>query len=220
MIFRLPKRTQPDIQPDIQPDRPKLPPTAPTRRSSWWFWLALLCQTGLILAVPAQDAYTYATGRPVTLQTAPVDPYDLLRGYSQRLSYEISDTNRLQKLSGGSAVSQSSGEFYLVLEAPASGASNQPPKPWQPVRISPTRPENLAQNQVALQGKTDPYGRISYGLETYYMPEDQRNQINRQISEIGQIQQNQQAFVVEIKVDSAGNAVPISLWVKDQNYRF
>ena len=37
MIFRLPKRTQPDIQPDIQPDSPKLPPTAPARRSGWWF---------------------------------------------------------------------------------------------------------------------------------------------------------------------------------------
>ena len=27
----------------------------------------------------------YSTGRPVTLKTAPIDPYDLLRGYSHDL---------------------------------------------------------------------------------------------------------------------------------------
>jgi len=217
MIFRLPRRNQPDIQPDIQPDSSHSPPIAPSRLSGWWFWLPLLFQTGLILTVPAQDAYTYVTGRPVTLQTVPVDPYDLLRGYSQSLSYEISDPNRLENLPGGIVVSSSSSEFYLVLEAPATGVTSQPPKPWQPVRLSSICPKHLPQNQVAIQGKTDPYGRISYGLETYYMPEDQRNQIN---SAISKIRQNQQAFVVEAKVDSAGNAVPISLWVKDQNYRF
>ncbi len=210
MIFRLLKRTQPDTQPDLLDSFPKFP------RSGWWFWLPLLFQTGLILAVPAQDAYTYATGKPVTLQTAPVDPYDLLRGYSQTLGYEISNADQLKKLPGGALTSQYSRDFYLVLEAPT--ATTQPPKPWKAIQLSATRPENLPPNQVALQGKINQYGQISYGLETYYMPEDQRNQLN---TEIRETQQNQpQAFVVEVKVDRNGNAIPISLWVKDQRYRF
>ena len=220
MIFRLPKRTQPgdkpDTQPDTQPNAPLPQLKTAAHRSGRWFWLSLALQTGLILAVPAQDAYTYATGRPVTLQTVPVDPYDPLRGYSQTLSYDISDAARLKQLPGGGSIAPAS-DFYLVLEAPAASSASQPPKPWKPVRVSLTRPNKLPANQVALQGKTDRSSSISYGLETYYMPEDQRGLIN---AEIGKIQQGQQAFVVDIKVDSSGNAVPISLWVKNQNYRF
>ncbi len=216
MIFRLPKRDQPEVQPSVQPDKFTLPPQMPTRFWGWWFWLPLLFQTGLILAVPAQDAYTYATGRTVTLQTAPVDPYDLLRGYSQTLGYEISDAAQLEKLPNGELASKYSSDFYLLLEAPT--ATTIPPQPWKPIKLSATQPENLSPNQVVLQGHVNQYGQITYGLETYYMPEAQRQQINTEISRIQQSQP--QAFVVEIKVDSTGNAVPTSLWVKDQNYRF
>ena len=54
------------------------------------------------------------------------------------------------------------------------------------------------------------------------MPEDQRNKINNNISQARRsVTENQmQPIVVEIKVDSQGNSVPVSLWVKEQNYRF
>ncbi|QYO62886.1 GDYXXLXY domain-containing protein [Leptolyngbya sp. 7M] len=143
-------------------------------------------------------------------------PYFVLRGHYQTLGYEISRSDQLRSLPGGEWFEQQfkAGQFYVVLEAPATETT--PPKPWQPVRISPTRPTNLAANQVAIQGRTNRYGQISYGLETYYMPEAQRNALNTDISQT----QDRQAFVVEVKVDGSGNAVPISLWVKDRNYRF
>ncbi|MBF2049101.1 MAG: GDYXXLXY domain-containing protein [Elainella sp. C42_A2020_010] len=218
---RLPEQIPP--LPQLQPS----PPVAnlPRRLPSWRLWLPLLFQTGLILAVPAQDAYTYVAGRQITLQTAPVDPYDLLRGHYQTLGYEISRSDELRALPGGEWFEQhqfKAGRFYLVLEAPATETTTEtatettPPKPWQPVRISATRPTNLAANQVAIQGRTNRYGQISYGLETYYMPEAQRNALNSDISQT----QDRQAFVVDVKVDGSGNAVPISLWVKQRNYRF
>lgn len=215
-----PSNQHPDQIPQTQPQ------TLPEIRSayrlpSWRLWLPLLFQTALILAVPAQDAYTYAVGKQITLQTAPVDPYDLLRGHYQTLGYEIAQADDLKALPGGEWFDQhpgQAGKFYVVLEAPPVPAAKPigAPQPWKPVRISASHPSGLAANQVTIQGQIDRYGRITYGIETYYMPEARRNELN---AEIGKIQ-NRQAFVVDVKVDSSGNAVPISLWVSDHNYRF
>jgi uncharacterized membrane-anchored protein len=80
------------------------------------------------------------------------------------------------------------------------------------------RPKDLSGDRVALKGELHQVGQIEYGLETYYMPEEQRIQINRDIS---QAQASQaRSFVVEVKVDDRGNALPVSMWVGDRNYRF
>jgi uncharacterized membrane-anchored protein len=208
-----PHNPLPQIETETLPQVTRLPRRLP----SWRLWLPLLFQTALILGVPAQDAYTYVAGRQITLQTAPVDPYDLLRGHYQTLGYEISRSDQLRSLPGGEWFEQhqfKAGQFYVVLEAPTTETT--PPKPWKPIRISATRPTDLAANQVAIQGKTNRYGQITYGIETYYMPEANRNELNTDISQT----QDRQAFVVDVKVDGSGNAVPISLWVKDRNYRF
>ncbi len=194
----------------VAPPRPRLP--------LWRLALPLLFQVGLITAIPAQSAYTYFTGRTVVLQTAPVDPYDLLRGYSQTLGYEVADVARLEKLPGGKQLkNQRPGTLvYVVLQAPQANQSI-PPEPWQPIRIEMNRPQNLSSNQIALRGRYNGW-QITYGLETYYMPEDQRDAIN---AEIGQLQRrDRQSFVVETKVDASGNAVPVSLWLRDRRYRF
>ncbi len=194
----------------------------------WWkFAVPLVLQTALILAVPAQAVYTHLSGTTVILETRPVDPYDLMRGYYQTLSYKISDTNTLKKLPGWAEIApqtnyapnyqSNSQTFYIVMEQPANPKSTEPPSPWQPIKISRDRPQDLAANQVAIQGEYINEWQILYGLETYYMPEDQRVQINNEIAEA---QRQPQAFVVEIKVDRSGNAVPVSLWVRDRNYKF
>jgi len=197
------------------------PATQPTERRlpGWRLWIPLLFQAALIIGVPAQDAYTMATGRLVTLQTAPVDPYDPLRGYYQILGYEISRVDRLKQLPGGEWLNQGiqgyvpEGNIYVVLEAPTVSKTN-PPAVWQPVRVSLQRPTDLADNQVALKGQYDGW-QIVYGLETYYMPEDRRQEVNQAITNTPQ-----QAFVVEAKIDAQGNSVPVSLWVRDRNFRF
>ncbi|MEO9124284.1 MAG: GDYXXLXY domain-containing protein, partial [Microcoleus sp.] len=83
----------------IQPPSFTLSPAA-KRLPAWRLWVPLLLQIGLITAVPATAVYTLVTGKTVVLQTAPVDPYDFLRGYYQVLSYDISDPRNLEKLPG------------------------------------------------------------------------------------------------------------------------
>ncbi len=201
------------------------------------FWLILAFQTLLLLAIPAQAVYTHLTGRSIVLQTAPVDPYNLFQGYSVTLNYDISDARNLQKLPGWDAIApqtpsqnseplntnpflpnrSSSQAFYVILQAPPDAAT-QPPKPWTAVAIAPTHPANLPPNQIALRGVYR-QGQIFYGLETYFIPEEQRDEINQQIQQL-QTETGSPPFVVEAKVGAGGKAIPFSFWLKQQRYQF
>ena len=184
------------------------------------FVVPLLIQAGLILAIPAQPVYTYVTGRTVILQTIPVDPYNILTGYYQILRYDISTESTLKKLPGSKDLLKNGNSFYVILQELQSTGEGIP-QAWKPLRLSQEIPDKLPANQIALKGKYQ-FGSVKYGLEKYNIPEDQRNQINRNISQArsSTTQPDKQPIVVEIKVDSQGKAVPISMWVKEQNYRF
>jgi len=174
---------------------------------------------------------TEITGKTVMLKTAPVDPYDPMRGYSQTLSYDISRTDTLSKLPGWKELPkerygnylQSNTIFYIIMQAPKDPAATSP-QPWKPIAIKLAlaktdrqafRPETLPPNQIAIKGKTNSW-TVQYGLETYYMPEDLRDQVN---NEANTASRNNTSFV-EIKVNAEGRAVPISLWLGKKNYRF
>ena len=212
-----------------------LPPAA-KHLKAWRLWVPLLLQIGLIAAVPATAIYTFVTGKTVVLQTVPVDPYDFLRGYYQVLSYDISDRANLEKLPGlkdlpaekipcppGAVCTQnthrvkSGTSFYVILEAPKAATHSGRPQAWKPVGVSLENPANLPANQIAIKGKYNG-SQMEYGLETYYLPENEREKVNQEISEAQRKQR--QSFVVEVKVDKTGRAVPVSLWVADRNYRF
>ena len=180
--------------------------------------IPLSIQLLIIVSVPSQSFYTYKTGKNAIIQTMPVDPYDFLRGYSQTLNYEISNLRNLKNLPGGKTLKQGD-TFYLTLQAPES-SKQQPPLPWTAVEINHSRPSNLSSNQIALKGIVSKYNRANYGLETYYMPENQRNKINQEIRKLRRENNSRQAFVVEIKVDRFGNSIPYSLWLGNNNYRF
>ncbi|MEO8891727.1 MAG: GDYXXLXY domain-containing protein [Coleofasciculaceae cyanobacterium] len=206
----------------------------------WRFWLPLLFQTGLILAVPAQAIYTQLTGKTVILQTIPVDPYELLQGYSQTLKYDISNQDSLRKLPGwqelpkqqptGSKLNfiEPGTHFYVTLAEPLGPPKSQLPQAWKPIAVSLRRPVKLQESQVALAGVVKA-GSIQYGLERYYIPEDQREQINNDLRQsklsdptpvqlalplADSPQQPKPPVVMEIKVNNQGNAVPIGLWAR------
>ncbi|MEW6492242.1 MAG: GDYXXLXY domain-containing protein [Cyanobacteriota bacterium] len=220
------------------------PSDSPPPTPIWRFWIPLIFQAALILAVPAQALYTQLTGKTVILQTVPVDPYELLRGYSQTLRYNISLQENLRKLSGWKELPKQPAtdkelslikpgtRFYVILEAPKAlqpSAKTQLPQAWKPIAVSLQRPSPLPPNQVALKGLVQ-NGFIQYGLETYYIPEDQREQINTDLraarpNNSSQSQQflqpaepmesqPQPPVVMEIKVDDQGKSVPVSLWAR------
>ncbi len=187
---------------------------------AWWkFLLPFSVQLLIILAIPSQSLYTYAFGKTVTIQTIPVDPYDLIRGYSQTLRYDVlSNWNDLKKLPGGEKLEQGA-TFYVTLQAPKS-LEQKPPISWTAIAVSNEKPDNLATNQIAIAGIKKDYRSAVYGLETYYMPEDQREKINQEIRKLQRQDNGKIPFVVEIKIDSRGKAIPLSLWIGDNKYQF
>ncbi|QYX31229.1 GDYXXLXY domain-containing protein [Sphaerospermopsis torques-reginae] len=207
----------------------------------WRLVAPLMLQVGLILAVPTQAMYTEMTGKSVILQTLPAYSNNVLQGSALSFDYNISRTENLRRLPGwrdwvrenslrNGRINQGS-TLYLILQEQQSfnrgfnrdfnrDFNRNVPAAWKPVRVSSNLPMYLPNNQVALKGNYQD-GLINYRLENYFVSEEQRQQINDDLS---QVQQNQDRprtpIVVRVKVDPQGNAVPTSMWIGDRNYRF
>ncbi|MBD2251608.1 GDYXXLXY domain-containing protein [Nostoc parmelioides] len=196
----------------------------------WRLLLPLILQTGLILSVPTQAMYTNITGREVILQTLPADPDNVLRGYTLNLDYNISRISNLRRLPGweellrrnrgrGRQLVEGTNLYVILQEQQSFGRGT--PRAWRPVRVSSNLPMSLRDNQVALRGVYQ-NGFINYGVESYNVPDEQRQQLNNDIFRAARQTRNGQLrpLAVKVKVDPQGNAVPMSLWVRDRNYRF
>lgn len=195
------------------------------------FLLPLGFQIALIVAIPAQAIYTHFTGTEVVLQTVPVDPYDLLRGYSQTLRYNISQVDTLKTLTGWESLLRQTRNdpedtmppegtsLYVILQAPNTETPSPAPPPWKPIAVRYERPVDLGEEQVAIRGELNNRW-IDYGLERYYFPEQQREAINQKIRRLQQNESDERPFVVEVKVDERGNAVAVSLWLEESPLHF
>lgn len=195
----------------------------------WRLIAPLLFQLGLIMAVPLQAMYTDVTGKMVVLQTTPVEANDVIRGSSLNLDYNISRPETLRRLPGwndwlrknsrrGRQIIQGS-TLYLILQERRSFDRNEL-QSWRPIRVSNNRPVYLSNNQVALKGNYQD-GLINYGLENYFIPDEQRREINNDLAEIQESRNGrEEPILVRVKVDPQGNAVPMGLSIRDRNYRF
>jgi uncharacterized membrane-anchored protein len=186
----------------------------------------LLLQSIMICSISARSIYALATGTTVVIKTMPVDPYDLLRGYYQTLSYDISSFSTLKKLPGWAGLKRQNGsanisknqQIYVTLSKAKVSSNATIPQAWQPIAIGSQLPTNLSADKIAIRGVSNG-SSIIYGLETYYMPEDRKDDVNADISSTrsGSSSRN---LLVEIKVDNRGLATPVGLWVGDKQYRF
>jgi uncharacterized membrane-anchored protein len=177
------------------------------------FWLALGVQLLLLASVPAKAIYTLHHGTTVFLQTAPVDPVDLLRGYYQTLGYEISSLNTLAKLPGSELKRSlpNGQEVFVTLALPTGGKAQAA----QPITASLKYPSSLLANTVVLRGIVD-RAQVKYDLEQFYMPEQQQAKVNQDIDRARQAK----SLLMETKIDQGGRAIPVAIWVGDKSYRF
>ena len=176
---------------------------APPRR---WFYAAvafqLLLMAGLILSKQA----TLWTGRPVVLETVPVDPRDLFRGDYVVLSYKISALDPVQvslppRVERGQSV-------YVSLRRP-----DPPDRFWTASAVSLEKPTDGA--TTFLRGRAleaYPGGRapdfrpadrlrLEYGIESYFVPEGKGRDLES-------VQADPNAVLaVEAVVDRSGSAV-------------
>jgi uncharacterized membrane-anchored protein len=122
-----------------------------------WFWCLVVAQAAFLLTWSGWHEYLRSHAPVVRLKTLPVDPQDLLRGDYMVLRYEISHPKV------GSAPSSTRGrDCWVVLES-REGYHTV-------VAMSGEKPP-LKPGQIAVLGQAGWNSNISYGIETYYVPE-------------------------------------------------
>lgn len=165
------------------------------------FIAALLIQVLIVAAIPARKVITRASGRTIVLKVRPVDPYSILSGYYVTLAFEISTPTGFPtppELKNGDAC-------YAVVERDESGV-------WRPYSLDRELPQELSENQAAIAGRVN-QSRFQYGIENFFIPEAQRSLIE------DDLRKNGDRAVVEVKVDSQGNAALVKLIIDDRVYR-
>lgn len=196
----------------------------------WRFLVPLFFQAALILVAPAQVIYTQMTGKTIVLQTLPIDPSDLFQVNAPTLRYEISTQEKLRSLPGWQTILTSADastfaslkagtRFYVILQAPKlDKKTGKLPRAWKPIAISRDRPSNLPPDRIALQGIKSSSLWIDYGIEQYYLAQNfsAKTQLSQTLTapNVGR----RRALAVEVKVDSRGSAVPVKLWIGENNY--
>ena len=133
------------------------------------FILVLALQSALLLGLVAQQEFRLASPTTVLLETAPVDPRDLLRGDYVILNYKISNLAGLFIPPLRTSEDLAGKTVYVALEK--RGAFHEA------VSAS-LNTISAGQNQVVLKGKLQ-YGwgvaRVEYGLERFYVREGTGN---------------------------------------------
>jgi len=161
---------------------------------------AIVLQLVLLAAVPAKRFIAEAVGDRVLLRIRPVDPFSIFRGYYMRIGYEISRPESLMD------DSVPDGHVYVVLVEGRDGV-------WEGRSIHSTWPERLPDGAVVIKGRKR-RRQINYGIESFYVPEDERHAIEADLRRRGQ------DALAEIAIGPGGQAVLLSLRVGDRVYDY
>lgn len=178
-----------------------------------WFWLAVALQVLLLLGMIGRHAYTLQTGTPVRLKTAPVDPWDFLRGEYVRLNYEISGL-RPEKIPMQGLPYQRNQLVWVTLKQadpywvavavssrrPQAGSGEvvvqarvewyhdepSPAPPRDPVPPTDAPPQPPSETRPPTQPEPDswPRLRLRYGIEQFYVPQGQGIELERRQAEM------------------------------------
>jgi uncharacterized membrane-anchored protein len=195
--------------------------TNPTQRGKVWFVLAVIAQLLILAAVPARNIYTRLTGTTVILKTAPIDPYDVMTGYFVAMDYDISTppgVNWSWRPTPESAPTSIPTTSPALKDLPdgcpvyATLAKGEGPA-WHAVAYDIEWPKTVPADAVVIKGKKE-HRRIRFGVEGYYLPETMREAVE------DNLRAERGSGLVEVKVDSCGNAAIVKLTIKDKTYEY
>jgi uncharacterized membrane-anchored protein len=181
-------------------------------RKHMFFSLAVLAQVLILLVKPTEKLIIrHVTGQVVTLETKPVDPYDVFRGYYMVLSYVASQPEgfRLEAYEPNEVV-------YTLLRKDESGV-------WQPVSVLRKCPADLDVGQAVIRGRVsaDRWRRnIVYGIEEFYVPENTRHRIESEAWDARRSGAGKSRVLVDIAVDAQGRSSLLRLHIGDKTYEY
>jgi uncharacterized membrane-anchored protein len=154
--------------------------------------LVIAIQVAILAAIPLRQVRARLSGTVITLETMPVDPYDVLSGYYVTLRY------RAEQPPDAGALREGDGPAWVLL-APAEPA-------WAPLRLARERPP-AGDGTVALRVDVE-HGRARIpSAGRFYVPEARREEVDRALRAAGS------RALVDLKVDDDGNVALLRLRV-------
>lgn len=161
--------------------------------------LVVLLQTAALMGMVAIKQRTLATGTPVVLETAPIDPRSLFRGDYVRLNYAISSLEH-ESLEGDDDF-EIHDTIYVMLR--------KGEKFWEPVSIHREMPAH-GPDSVVIRGEVQWTGGIDvrYGIENYFVPEGEGMALERPAEG--------EEVTIMVAVDEAGASAIKAVLVNDE----
>jgi uncharacterized membrane-anchored protein len=134
-------------------------------------------------------------GKEIKIQTAPIDPRDLVYGDYVNLNYEISRI-KVSLWQGSGNLPAKGDILYVVMKLD----KNTPKGLYKAAAVYDHKP-TPAEDEIILKGRSgytyDEIINVTYGLETYYVPENSGKALQDQVGQL----------VARVKVSSGGRAV-------------
>jgi len=141
--------------------------------------LVVVLQTAALMGMVAVKHRTLITGKPILLETEPIDPRSLFRGDYVRLNYAIS---RL-------AYTEVAGDRDFKLHDPVYVVLRKGEKFWQAVSVHHQMPAH-GPDSVVIRGEAQYPGiwvdgesregiNVRYGIEYYFVPEGEGMALER-----------------------------------------
>lgn len=171
-------------------------------------WLAVVfvmaVQTAALAWMIVERQIHVNTGKEILLAIQPVDPRSLFRGDYVILNPQIARIRTHQKLPS----LRRNDEVYVILQRAPNGT-------WSYIHLAQNRPDQLAEDRVALRGRVQWLSHdkksnrtslnIRYGIEKYFVPEGEGKPLeqkvrDRQIRAIVAVNDEGQAAIKGIEV--------------------
>ena len=155
--------------------------------------VVIAVQCLVLVAIPARNLITRATGRDVTLWTAPVDPYDPLSGYYVTLGYEVEASALVVREQLGTE-----GTVWITVR--------QKTPAWEFVAVTVDRPAP-APDEVSMRASWSGWRATLDGASRLYIPETQRDRVAALLNEA------RQRGLVDLRVGEGGDVAVLRLRV-------
>jgi uncharacterized membrane-anchored protein len=169
----------------------------------WWFFImALLLQVGLMFLIIIPQWTILAYGREVVLETEPYDPYTIFSGYYADLRYKIENVEPVSDSNGV----YSNQRFFVLLKRNQEGT-------WDVVRAGEQPFRKLGPDEAQIRGKVS-YNTMEYGIEQYYLPEDQRERVDKLLSK------RDTKVLVTVRLAADGRAAIQSLRIGKEVFKY
>ncbi|UCC94873.1 MAG: GDYXXLXY domain-containing protein [Candidatus Omnitrophota bacterium] len=190
-----------------------------SKKTLFLFSVAIVIQIGLLFSFLIKREFHIRRGTKIIVKTVPVDPRSLFRGDYIHLNYEFSRIDLAE-------VTSSKEHFYrgdkIFVKLTKRGEE------WRPVETGASPFKDIASGEVMIRGAVTGHqwlwhGRgerrhkssvlnVSYGIESYFVPEGEGKYIEDQIS--------QKRVKVELSIDRGGYASVCRIFIDGKEVRF